>query len=177
MSEEDILCSFCGRTKSQTKLLIAGLDAHICDICISQADMIVKDDETPLINTVKLINLAFDTHIASLAFNDFPIWVKNIRDDINALEDEPLKSRLNAYLTDIAPGIIGGNINEDTLTSLNALHQSLNETISELNSNSQRGEKGRRRIRTIDNLNTFTTFTQALESIFAPPAGAGAGSG
>ena len=45
MSEEDILCSFCGRTKSQTKLLIAGLDAHICDICISQADMILKDDE------------------------------------------------------------------------------------------------------------------------------------
>ena len=45
MSEEEILCSFCGRTKSQTKLLIAGLDAHICDICISQADMILKDDE------------------------------------------------------------------------------------------------------------------------------------
>ena len=46
MSEEDILCSFCGRTKSQTKILIAGLNAHICDICISQADMILKDDET-----------------------------------------------------------------------------------------------------------------------------------
>ncbi|MFL2606692.1 MAG: ATP-dependent Clp protease ATP-binding subunit ClpX [Candidatus Marisimplicoccus sp.] len=46
MNEEDILCSFCGRTKSQTKILIAGLDAHICDICISQADMILKDDET-----------------------------------------------------------------------------------------------------------------------------------
>ena len=46
MSEEDILCSFCGRAKSQTKILIAGLDAHICDICISQADMILKDDQT-----------------------------------------------------------------------------------------------------------------------------------
>ena len=46
MSEEEILCSFCGRSKSQTKLLIAGLDAHICDICISQADMILKDDES-----------------------------------------------------------------------------------------------------------------------------------
>ena len=46
MSEEEILCSFCGRAKSQTKLLIAGLDAHICDICISQADMIVKDDQS-----------------------------------------------------------------------------------------------------------------------------------
>ena len=46
MSEKEILCSFCGRTKSQTKLLIAGLDAHICDICISQADIILKDDES-----------------------------------------------------------------------------------------------------------------------------------
>ena len=46
MSEEEILCSFCGRSKSQTKVLIAGLDAHICDICISQADMILKDDES-----------------------------------------------------------------------------------------------------------------------------------
>ena len=46
MSKEEILCSFCGRGKSQTKLLIAGLDAHICDICISQADMILKDDES-----------------------------------------------------------------------------------------------------------------------------------
>ena len=46
MSEEEILCSFCGRSKSQTKLLIAGLDAHICDICISQAEMILKDDES-----------------------------------------------------------------------------------------------------------------------------------
>jgi len=46
MSEEEILCSFCCRSKSQTKLLIAGLDAHICDICISQADMILKDDES-----------------------------------------------------------------------------------------------------------------------------------
>ena len=46
MSEKEILCSFCGRTKSQTKLLIAGLDAHICDICISQAEIILKDDES-----------------------------------------------------------------------------------------------------------------------------------
>jgi ATP-dependent Clp protease ATP-binding subunit ClpX len=46
MSEEEILCSFCGRSKSQTKLLLAGLDAHICDLCISQADLILRDDES-----------------------------------------------------------------------------------------------------------------------------------
>ena len=37
MSEEEILCSFCGRSKPETDLLIAGLDAHICDNCINQA--------------------------------------------------------------------------------------------------------------------------------------------
>ena len=30
-------CSFCGKDRSETHLLIAGLDAHICDQCIAQA--------------------------------------------------------------------------------------------------------------------------------------------
>ena len=29
MSKEELNCSFCGRAKPQTQLLIAGLDAHI----------------------------------------------------------------------------------------------------------------------------------------------------
>ena len=45
MSEE-LSCSFCGRTKPQTDLLIAGLDAHICDRCIEQAHGIVSEEET-----------------------------------------------------------------------------------------------------------------------------------
>ena len=63
MSEEEILCSFCGRAKSQTKLLIAGLDAHICDICISQADMIVKDDQTSKESSEFLVDLKPPTEI------------------------------------------------------------------------------------------------------------------
>ena len=49
MSEE-LSCSFCGRLKSQTGVLIAGLDAHICDLCVEQANGIIlnenKDIET-----------------------------------------------------------------------------------------------------------------------------------
>ena len=45
MSEE-LSCSFCGRTKPQTDLLIAGLDAHICDRCIEQAHGIVSEEVT-----------------------------------------------------------------------------------------------------------------------------------
>lgn len=45
MSEE-LSCSFCGRAKPQTDLLIAGLDAHICDRCIEQAHGIVSEEGT-----------------------------------------------------------------------------------------------------------------------------------
>ena len=44
MSKEELTCSFCGRSKTQTQLLIAGLDAHICDKCILQAHGIVKEE-------------------------------------------------------------------------------------------------------------------------------------
>jgi ATP-dependent Clp protease ATP-binding subunit ClpX len=37
-------CSFCGREKKDTKVLIAGLDAHICDNCVEQAKIIVNEE-------------------------------------------------------------------------------------------------------------------------------------
>ena len=44
MSEEVLECSFCGKQKSDTNLLIAGLDAHICDRCIEQAHGIILQE-------------------------------------------------------------------------------------------------------------------------------------
>jgi len=44
MAKEDLECSFCGRKKPETNLLIAGLDAHICDRCIEQAYGIVAEE-------------------------------------------------------------------------------------------------------------------------------------
>ena len=44
MAKEELECSFCGRKKSETNLLIAGLDAHICDRCILQAHGIVLEE-------------------------------------------------------------------------------------------------------------------------------------
>jgi ATP-dependent Clp protease ATP-binding subunit ClpX len=44
MSKPDLNCSFCGRPKPETQLLIAGLDAHICDRCIVQAYGIVQEE-------------------------------------------------------------------------------------------------------------------------------------
>ncbi|RRJ89384.1 ATP-dependent Clp protease ATP-binding subunit ClpX [Flavobacterium macacae] len=44
MAKEVLECSFCGRKKPETNLLIAGIDAHICDKCIEQAHGIVIEE-------------------------------------------------------------------------------------------------------------------------------------
>ncbi|MGB5262272.1 MAG: ClpX C4-type zinc finger protein, partial [Lutimonas sp.] len=42
--KEELECSFCKRKKEETNLLIAGVDAHICDRCIEQAHGIVLEE-------------------------------------------------------------------------------------------------------------------------------------
>jgi ATP-dependent Clp protease ATP-binding subunit ClpX len=37
-------CSFCGRSKNEVNILIAGTKAHICDSCVSQAYDILKEE-------------------------------------------------------------------------------------------------------------------------------------
>lgn len=44
MAKEKFECSFCGRKKAETNLLIAGIDAHICDKCIEQAHGIILEE-------------------------------------------------------------------------------------------------------------------------------------
>ena len=44
MTKEVLECSFCGKQKADTNLLIAGLGAHICDRCIEQAHGIVVEE-------------------------------------------------------------------------------------------------------------------------------------
>lgn len=43
-SEEQIKCSFCGRDKRETAVMIAGITGHICDRCIQQASRIVDEE-------------------------------------------------------------------------------------------------------------------------------------
>ena len=44
MSDQNLLCSFCGLSKTQTNLLVAGQEAHICDSCIEQAYNIIIEE-------------------------------------------------------------------------------------------------------------------------------------
>ena len=46
MSKSELNCSFCGKAKSDTELLIAGLDAHICNSCIIQAHGILVEESS-----------------------------------------------------------------------------------------------------------------------------------
>lgn len=42
--QQEIKCSFCGRDKSETNVLIAGLNGHICDQCVTQAQQIIQQE-------------------------------------------------------------------------------------------------------------------------------------
>ena len=44
MEEEKVICSFCGRSKQETDVLIAGTTGHICNLCISQAHEIISEE-------------------------------------------------------------------------------------------------------------------------------------
>ena len=56
MAKEKIECSFCGRKKPETNLLIAGIDSHICDRCIEQAHGIVLEEIKSSGNNNKKLN-------------------------------------------------------------------------------------------------------------------------
>ena len=53
MSKSDLQCSFCGKKKDQTSLLIAGIDAHICDLCIEQANGIILQENSSVDSKVE----------------------------------------------------------------------------------------------------------------------------
>jgi ATP-dependent Clp protease ATP-binding subunit ClpX len=59
--EKEIKCSFCGRKKQETDVLIAGSTGHICNHCVAQAQTIVRDEMSQknagssLFNTLHLL--------------------------------------------------------------------------------------------------------------------------
>jgi ATP-dependent Clp protease ATP-binding subunit ClpX len=43
-SDDQFGCSFCGRDKKEALILIAGIEGHICELCVEQAYEIVKQE-------------------------------------------------------------------------------------------------------------------------------------
>ena len=62
---EELSCSFCGRMKTQTEVLIAGLDAHICDQCVEQANGIIINESKNIETTKPSFNLESPVKIKS----------------------------------------------------------------------------------------------------------------
>jgi ATP-dependent Clp protease ATP-binding subunit ClpX len=45
MSKKEAGCSFCGRSREEVGMLIAGVSGHICESCVTQAHSIVKEED------------------------------------------------------------------------------------------------------------------------------------
>lgn len=43
-TKQNYCCSFCGRDKSEAMILIAGIEGHICEVCVEQASEIVQEE-------------------------------------------------------------------------------------------------------------------------------------
>ena len=50
-------CSFCGRSENEVRMLIAGINGHICDECVGQASEILKECRVSAPKPAGLINL------------------------------------------------------------------------------------------------------------------------
>jgi len=70
MAKEVLECSFCGRKKPETNLLIAGINAHICDRCIEQAHGIVLEELKQSENSGLLADLVLSKPKEIRAFLD-----------------------------------------------------------------------------------------------------------
>lgn len=73
MASKDSKCSFCGRERKDTNVLIAGISGHICDNCISQANDIIKQE--------------------GISKND-----SSLKDDFHLLKPLSIKERLDDYI-------------------------------------------------------------------------------
>ncbi len=53
MAKNPLHCSFCGRSRDEVKILIAGQEGHICENCVEHAreiieqELMVRDEKTP----------------------------------------------------------------------------------------------------------------------------------
>ena len=81
MSKNIVKCSFCGREKQETTVLIAGLTGHICDNCVVQAQSIVKEELSEKSNKNLSKNLKLST----------PKEIKNTIDEYVIGQDEAKK--------------------------------------------------------------------------------------
>ena len=76
MAKQQILhCSFCGRSRDEVKILIAGQDGHICENCVEHAQEIIVQE---LANSDDAKHSATATHKLTVKK---PIEIKKFLDE------------------------------------------------------------------------------------------------
>ncbi len=96
-------CSFCGRDKKDTLLLIAGVEGHICEACVEQAYEIVEEELGSKSKTKSNYNFKLPTDVT-------PVKIKGFLDQYIIGQNEAKKylsvsvynhyKRLNQKMTD-----------------------------------------------------------------------------
>ncbi len=87
--QSDYRCSFCGRDKSEAMLLIAGIEGHICEVCVEQAQQIVEEE---LYGKRKKPGKRRNTKPKFALPKDFtPVAIKNYLDQYVIGQDEAKK--------------------------------------------------------------------------------------
>jgi ATP-dependent Clp protease ATP-binding subunit ClpX len=111
MAKNILHCSFCGRSRDEVKILIAGQEGHICENCVEHAreiidqELMVRDEKTP--------NSSFKLTIKK------PIEIKKFLDEYVIGQDEAKKvlavavynhyKRLQQRPADVANAAASGN--------------------------------------------------------------------
>ena len=107
-----VTCSFCGRNKKDVDLMISGINAHICDKCITQAQQILSEElktkntatSTPNFNLIKPIELKkyLDQYVVSQdeAKKVISVAVYNHYKRLmqQKIEDEPIIEKSNIIM-------------------------------------------------------------------------------
>src|SRR5947208_13832278 len=84
MAKNPRLCSFCGRSRDEVRILTAGKEVHICENCVEHAreiidqELMVRDDKSPNAASFKLTVKK-------------PIEIKKILDEYVIGQDEAKK--------------------------------------------------------------------------------------
>lgn len=90
-TKQNYRCSFCGRDKSEAMILIAGIEGHICEVCVEQAGEIVQEELYGGAPKAATANGAADvtTFNSNISYN--PQEIKNHLDEYIIGQDDAKK--------------------------------------------------------------------------------------
>lgn len=57
MAKKETSCSFCGKSREEVGMLIAGVSGHICESCVTQAHTIVREENIVTQKTEQIVNV------------------------------------------------------------------------------------------------------------------------